>query len=72
MDQLRKIVHVQRKLALCSHFHTLRCQQYTVSYLHHLYEAKESTFFALATMHNLQYMADKMRNIRNQILKDEL
>ncbi|MBU6447102.1 MAG: tRNA-guanosine(34) transglycosylase, partial [Verrucomicrobia bacterium] len=46
------------------------CQHYTLAYLHHLYKAAELTFFTLATVHNLHFMVETMRTIREEILRE--
>ncbi len=48
------------------------CQQFTLAYLHHLYKANELTFFTLATIHNLHFMVDLMKRVREKILRDEI
>ncbi len=48
------------------------CQQFTLGYLHHLFKANELTAYALATIHNLHFMVDLMRNVREKILRDEI
>lgn len=47
------------------------CQRYSRGYLNHLYRAGELTFFRLASMHNLHYYLNLMREIREAILKSE-
>ncbi len=48
------------------------CLNYTVSYIHHLYKAKELVGFTLATIHNLHFMIRLMKNYQKAILNDEL
>jgi queuine tRNA-ribosyltransferase len=48
------------------------CKHYTRAYLHHLFKAKELTAYSLATIHNLHFMMQLMKNYREQILRDEL
>jgi queuine tRNA-ribosyltransferase len=48
----------------------LTCQTYSRAYLNHLFRAKELTFFRLATIHNLHYYLNLMREVRAAILKD--
>ncbi len=43
------------------------CQNYSRGYLNHLYRAKEITYIRLATIHNLYYYMELMRNIREAI-----
>jgi queuine tRNA-ribosyltransferase len=44
------------------------CQNYSRAYLRHLFQAGEILFAALATLHNLKYYLDRMRQIRQAIL----
>jgi queuine tRNA-ribosyltransferase len=46
------------------------CKRYSRSYLNHLYRAKELTFFRLASLHNLHYYLNLMREVREAILED--
>ena len=46
------------------------CKRYTRSYLNHLFRAKELTFFRLASLHNLHYYLNLMREARAAILED--
>ncbi len=39
------------------------CQNYSRAYLNHLIRAKEITYFRLATIHNLYYYLNLMRQI---------
>lgn len=48
------------------------CQHYSRSYLQHLFKASELTFYTLATLHNIHYMVQFMKHIREQILQDAL
>lgn len=48
----------------------LTCKRYTRSYLNHLVRAKELSFFRLATIHNLHYYLNLMREARAAILED--
>ena len=44
------------------------CRTYSRAYLRHLFQAGEILFSTLATLHNLQYYLDIMRQIRQAIL----
>lgn len=46
------------------------CQNYSRSYLRHLFRAREITYFRLATIHNLYYYLDLMRQMREAILEN--
>ena len=47
------------------------CRTYSRAYLRHLFRAKELTYFRLATIHNLYYYLDLMRQMREAILCGE-
>jgi queuine tRNA-ribosyltransferase len=44
------------------------CQTFSKAYLRHLFQASEILFSSLATLHNIQYFLDLMRNMREAIL----
>lgn len=48
------------------------CQKYTLSYLHHLFKAKEMTGLTLASIHNLHFMVELMKQVRMDILEDRI
>jgi len=48
------------------------CQNYTISYLNHLFKAHEPTALILASIHNLHFMVNYMKNVRNLILQDQI
>ena len=50
----------------------ITCQKFTVAYLHHLFKAKEPVAHTLATIHNLQFMVDLMKQYRQHILDNNL
>lgn len=70
------------RIAQGNNAHTLRpieddcrcftCQNYTLSYLHHLYKARETTWAILATIHNVSFMVQLMERYRTLILRDEV
>ena len=47
------------------------CQNYSRAYLSHLYRAGELTFFRLASLHNLHYYLNLMRQMRDAIIAVE-
>lgn len=47
------------------------CSQFHLSYLHHLFKAREITGMTLATVHNLQFMVDLMERYRMNILQEK-
>ena len=44
------------------------CRRFSRAYLNHLFKAKELTPLSLVTIHNLHFMAEKMRTLREAIL----
>ncbi len=48
------------------------CTHYGLSYLWHLFKAKEPLFLQLAAVHNIQYMNDMMAQLRQDILDDKI
>jgi len=48
------------------------CKHYTVSYLHHLFKAREMAWAILATIHNVAFMVRLMAEYRERILRDEI
>jgi len=46
------------------------CQNYSRAYLNHLYRSGEMTYFRLASLHNLHYYLQLMRDARESILED--
>ena len=50
----------------------LTCQNYSVSYLHHLLKSNELQAYSLITGHNIYFMNFLMKYIRDNIEKDNL
>lgn len=48
------------------------CQNYSLSYLHHLFKTKEPTYGILGSLHNVHFLTNMMHKIRQQILNDEI
>jgi queuine tRNA-ribosyltransferase len=48
------------------------CTRFSMGYLNHLFKASELTAYSLATIHNLHFMVEFMREMRNSILRDEI
>ncbi|OPX26447.1 MAG: tRNA guanosine(34) transglycosylase Tgt [Epsilonproteobacteria bacterium] len=46
------------------------CRHYTRAYLNHLYKTKEMSYFRLASIHNIHYYMNLMRQAREAILQD--
>lgn len=47
------------------------CKTYSRAYLSHLFRAREISYFRLATLHNLHYYLNLMREVREAILEDK-
>ncbi len=47
------------------------CKNYSRGYLSHLFRAKELTYFRLASLHNLHYYLNLMKQMREAILKNK-
>tara|TARA_A100001037_G_scaffold302803_1_gene335270 strand:- start:148 stop:1296 length:1149 start_codon:yes stop_codon:yes gene_type:complete len=47
------------------------CRNYSTAYLHHLFKAKELLALRLASIHNLTFMANLMKQIRESIVEDK-
>ena len=48
------------------------CQNFSLSYIHHLFKAREAVCMTLASIHNLHFMIEKMKDYREKILRDEI
>lgn len=48
------------------------CQNYTRAYIHHLFKAKELISMTLASIHNLHFMVELMKNYRNNIINNSI
>lgn len=47
------------------------CQNYSRAYLRHLFRSREITYFRLATIHNLYYYLNLMKQMREAILEEK-
>ncbi|KPK32106.1 MAG: queuine tRNA-ribosyltransferase [Chlamydiae bacterium SM23_39] len=45
------------------------CKNYTLAYMHHLFKTRELVFYSLATIHNIFFMINLMKEYREKILK---
>ena len=48
------------------------CQRFTLSYLCHLFKSHELTAYSLATVHNLHFMVELMKDYRAKIMLNEI
>jgi len=46
------------------------CQNYSKGYIHHLFKAREITYYRLASIHNLHYYLNLMKEAREAIIND--
>lgn len=56
---------------LDSKCHCYTCQNHSRAYLHHLFRSGEISYFRLASIHNLAYYLELVRNAREAIIKGE-
>lgn len=49
----------------------LTCKTFSMSYIHHLFKAKEMLSYRLATIHNLSFINKLMTGMRNAILENK-
>lgn len=64
-------IHSQDKNPIEKDCGCYTCQNFSKAYLRHLFKAKELLVYRLATIHNLYFMEDLMRNIRKAILENK-
>jgi queuine tRNA-ribosyltransferase len=50
----------------------LVCQRFSLAYVQHLFKSNELTAYTLATIHNLHFMVDLMRRLREAICRNEI
>lgn len=48
------------------------CINYTAAYIHHLFKAREMTGLILATVHNIHFMVNLMKQYQQNILDDKI
>lgn len=48
------------------------CKNYSMSYVYHLFKAREMAGLTLATIHNIHFMINLMEDYRKKILKNEV
>lgn len=71
----QKILNSKHKLnmqPIDPHCACFTCKYYTLSYLHHLFKAKELTAYSLVSIHNLHFMVNLMASYRQKILDDKI
>ncbi|MBI5274471.1 MAG: tRNA-guanosine(34) transglycosylase [Chlamydiales bacterium] len=68
--KLSSTIHAQNFGPLEKNCSCPTCIHYSLSYVHHLFKAKELTALTLASIHNLHFMVEKMQEYRDRILED--
>ncbi|VAW42337.1 Queuine tRNA-ribosyltransferase, partial [hydrothermal vent metagenome] len=58
--------HVKTNQPLSQFCDCLTCSRYTLGYLHHLYKINDVLYQRLATLHNLRFMVQLMKNLRSE------
>ncbi len=69
---VRNAVHAKSFIPLDPHCDCYVCKNYTRAYLHHLIRCGEILGLRLMSWHNLYFLIDLMRKIRDAIQKDQL
>ncbi|MGE0739216.1 tRNA guanosine(34) transglycosylase Tgt [Sulfurimonas sp.] len=67
---IKGAVYKEDNTPIDSECECLTCKRYSRAYLNHLFRAREITYFRLATIHNLHYYLNLMREAREAILED--
>jgi queuine tRNA-ribosyltransferase len=57
--------HIKSDMPISPLCDCLCCRRYSRGYLHHLFKIGDSSFYRLATMHNLRFMAMLMERLRS-------
>jgi queuine tRNA-ribosyltransferase len=57
--------HIKSDVPISAHCDCPCCTTYSLGYLHHLFEIKDSLALRLATMHNLRFMTQLMARLRS-------
>jgi queuine tRNA-ribosyltransferase len=52
--------------------HCYTCQNYTIAYLNHLFKSNEMTAYTLASIHNVYFMINLMKNYQILILENKI
>lgn len=68
---IKSAIYKEDPTPLDSECECLTCKRYSRSYLNHLFRSREITYFRLATLHNLHYYLNLMKQAREAILTDK-
>lgn len=69
---ITKSIYAMDKRPIEPDCHCYTCCNYSRAYLHHLFKVKELLAYRLATIHNLYFIEELMKKIRNSIKEDRL
>ena len=69
---ITKSAYAKSKEPLSKNCSCYSCQHFTRGYIHHLFKAQELLGYRLATYHNLHFIVDLVRQIREAIQNDQL
>lgn len=69
---IKKAEHARSFIPLDEECSCFTCKNHTRAYLHHLYKANEPMAATLLVIHNIQHMQDKMSDMREAIMRDEI
>jgi len=58
--------HMRSKAPVSAHCNCPTCSNYTLAYLHHLFNMRDALYFRLATMHNLRFMMLLMERLKGE------
>jgi len=58
--------HMRSKTSISTHCDCLTCSNYTLAYLHHLFNMRDALYFRLATIHNLRFMMLLMERLKGE------
>ncbi len=59
--------HIKAAEPISPYCDCLTCQRYSRGYLHHLFQRNEASFQRLTTIHNLHFMTQLTRQLRNDV-----
>ncbi len=68
---IKKAEYKEDELPIDSRCECYTCKNFSRAYLNHLFRSNEMTYFRLASIHNLHYYLNLMREAREAILKDD-
>jgi queuine tRNA-ribosyltransferase len=65
---IENAIYSQQSAPVDSTCQCYTCRNFSAAYLHHLFRSKELLAYRLATIHNLAFMSNVVRDVRNSIL----